>query len=82
MFCTCSQGHLNIHVGFTGLGTGLWWFPPGYIPLTGTTFGPAFWLGFFAPMAGTCMMVAGPTCISIMGNLPLLYGESYGLAPV
>lgn len=76
MICTCGGGTLNFLTPFGGGGGGLTYFPPGFVPITGSTMPGGFYLGLFTPAAGVCSIYAGLTCITVMGSLPTLYGQS------
>ncbi len=77
MVCTCGGGTLNLLTLFGGSGGGgLVYFPPGFVPITGSTVPGGFYLGLFTPAAGICAVYAGITCFTIMGSLPTLYGQS------
>jgi len=76
MFCTCSSGYMALIVGVGGTTSGLYWFSPATLYWTGSGFGPAFWLGYYTPGAGVCMIYAGLFCIDIQGSLMNWYGGS------
>lgn len=76
MICTCSGGYMTVMSDFAAGGSGLYWFPPGFVPLAGTGLPFAFWLGSYVPGGGVCAITAGPFCATITGNLPIMYGGS------
>ena len=71
-YCTCGPGHLGL---LTGQGPGLTYFPPGFVPVTGTTQSAGFWLGIYSSGGGVCMVYAGVTCSSINAALPVYWGQ-------
>ncbi|MFA6273244.1 MAG: hypothetical protein WC673_02005 [Candidatus Paceibacterota bacterium] len=71
MICTCDANVLTFQTSYTGGGSGLYVFSPGFKPSAGSGRIAGFWLGGYQIMGGTCKMYAGITCITIMGNTPV-----------
>ena len=76
MYCTCGPGYLAFIVGVGSTTSGLYYFGPQTLIVTGTGFGPAAWLGYYTPGAGTCFMYVALACITVPANLMLYYGGS------
>ncbi len=70
MVCTCNGSLMTFQLSFTGGGTGLYVFPPGFIPSAGSGLVAGPWLGGYQIMGGSCSIYAGITCIPIPGNAP------------
>ena len=73
MVCTCSGAMVTFN---TPVGFMVW--QPGMLPAANSCRGAGGWLGQYITSAGTCMMYAGITCISLTFNLPIapLFGCS------
>lgn len=71
-YCTCGPGHLGL---LTGQGPGLTYFPPGFVPVTGTTQSAGYWLGIYSSAGGVCMVYSGITCTAIKAALPVYFGQ-------
>lgn len=70
MVCTCNGSLMTFQFSFTGGGTGLYVFPPGFIPSAGSGLVAGPWLGGYQIMGGSCSIYAGLFCIPIPGNAP------------
>jgi len=70
MICTCDANVLTFQTSYTGGGSGLYVFSPGFKPSAGSGRVAGFWLGGYQTMSGSCTIYAGLTCITIMGNVP------------
>lgn len=70
MFCTCNGGVLVWLQDYSGPGTGLHWFYPGFVPIAGTGLVPSMWLGFYQLGAGQCWIGVPPFCGPIPANIP------------
>ena len=77
MYCTCGSGYLTFMTDISpNGGTGLYWWPPGFIPSVGTAMIAGPQLGYYIKNAGTCVIESGPSCADITANLPMLpWGE-------
>ena len=71
MICTCNGNVLTFQLDYSGSGSGLYVFSPGFIPTTGSGRIAGFWLGGYQMMGGSCTIYAGVTCVTIMGNIPV-----------
>jgi peptidoglycan hydrolase-like protein with peptidoglycan-binding domain len=71
-YCTCGPGHLGL---LTGQGPGLTYFPPGFVPVTGTTQSAGYWLGIYSSGGGACPVVIGLGCGVINAALPVYWGQ-------
>jgi hypothetical protein len=68
--CTCGAGYLTFMTDFAGKGSGLYWFPPGYRPLTeGSPESFGVWLGGYLPMVGQCLLMLTYVCVDIPANI-------------
>ena len=76
MQCTCGPGYLALVIGYGSTSSGLYYFGPQTQYWVGSGYGPAFWLGYYTPSAGFCLMNASIACFTITGNLMLYYGGS------
>ena len=72
MYCTCGTGYLTFMVDYSGGGSGLYWFPPGFKPSAGTGMVSSMWIGKYIPGAGMCYIGIEPYCIYITANMPML----------
>lgn len=69
--CTCSGSLLTFQLDITGGGTGLYAFPPGFLPMAGSGLIAGPWLGGYVIGAGTCTFYVLLACIYIPANLPM-----------
>ena len=70
MVCTCNGNLMTFQIDFSGGGSGLYIFSPGFRPNAGSGLVAGPWLGGYQIMGGSCTIYAGLTCITIMGNTP------------
>jgi hypothetical protein len=70
MICTCSGGFLDFMMDYSGGGSGLYYFFPGFRPNAGSGLGSGQWLGYYQPGGGVCTIIAFISCIPIQANAP------------
>jgi peptidoglycan hydrolase-like protein with peptidoglycan-binding domain len=70
--CTCSGSLLTFQLDTLGVGTGLYSFPPGFVPITGSGLVAGPWIGGYIIGAGTCTFYVGLSCSYIYSNMPML----------
>lgn len=70
MVCTCNGNLMTVQMDYSGGGSGLYVFSPGFRPNAGSGLVAGPWLGGYQQSGGTCEVGVRPYCATITGNTP------------